>query len=154
MRAVSGFIRPAFLAVVLALLAMKPAMALNIAVKGVVESNCFVSVSVGDATLSADGGGNVMLGDLGEHCNESSGYTVVLSSNNGGALVDANGNKIPYTISYDQVDSRPLSEPQVINRLDPQTEMRTGSILLTLPRQVVHRGGFYSDTLTITVRAR
>ncbi|MDZ5647994.1 hypothetical protein [Nitrospirillum sp. BR 11828] len=154
MRAVSGFIRPAFLAVVLALLAMKPAMALNIAVKGVVESNCFVSVSTGDATLAADGGGSVMLGDLGEHCNESSGYTVVLSSNNGGALVDANGNKIPYTISYDQVDGRPLSEPQVINRLDPQTEMRTGSILLTLPRQVVRQGGFYSDTLTITVRAR
>ncbi|MEA1650873.1 hypothetical protein UAJ10_17855 [Nitrospirillum sp. BR 11164] len=153
MRAVSGFIRPAFLALVLALPAVKPAMALNIAVKGVVESNCFVSVSTGDSNLSTDGG-NVMLGDLGEHCNESAGYTVVLSSNNGGALVDANGNKIPYTISYDQVDGRPLSEPQVINRLDPQTELRTGSILLSLPRQTVRRGGFFSDTVTITVRAR
>jgi hypothetical protein len=153
MRAVSGFIRPTFLALVLALLAMKPAMALNIAVKGVVESSCFVSLSTGDGNLSTDGG-NVMLGDLGERCNESAGYTVVLSSNNGGALIDANGNKIPYTISYDQVDSRALSEPQVLNRLDPQTELRTGSILLSLPRQTVRHGGFFSDTLTITVRAR
>ncbi|MBB6250239.1 hypothetical protein [Nitrospirillum iridis] len=153
MRAFSGIVRPAFLALIMALPAVKPAMALNIAVKGVVESSCFVSVSTGDTSLSPDGG-NVMLGDLGERCNESAGYTVVLSSTNGGALVDANGNKIPYTISYDQVDGRPLSEPQVLNRLDPQTELRTGAILLSLPRQVVHQGGFYSDTLTITVRAR
>ncbi|MEA1676303.1 hypothetical protein [Nitrospirillum sp. BR 11163] len=62
--------------------------------------------------------------------------------------------RIPYTISYDQVDGRTLSEPQVINRLDPQTELRTGSILLSLPRQTVRQGGFFSDTVTITVRAR
>ncbi|WP_044560860.1 hypothetical protein [Azospirillum sp. B4] len=153
MRAFRGLARPAFLALVLALPAVKPAMALNIAVKGVVESNCFVSLSTDDSSLPTDGG-NIMLGALGEHCNESSGYTVVLSSTNGGALVDASGNKIPYTISYDQVDGRPLSEPQVINRLDPQTELRTGALLLSLPRQLVRQGGFFSDTLTITVRAR
>ncbi|MDE1147924.1 MAG: hypothetical protein PW843_15080 [Azospirillaceae bacterium] len=154
MRAASGYVRPALLALLLTLPALRPAAALDIGVRGVVETNCFVSVSTEETSLSTQGG-DVLLGDLGERCNAAAGYTVVLSSVNGGALMDRQGDKIPYTISYDQMDGRPLSEPQVINRLDPQTELRISSILLRMPGQrVVGTGGFYSDTVTITVRAR
>lgn len=132
-----------------------PAAANDFSVHGTVPATCFVSVSEDRDVIDLNQeGGAVMLGAVGEGCNVPVGYLVTLSSANGGSLIDGDGNKLPYTISYGALDGQSLTRPRTINHLDPRPKAQTEALRLSLATGKTARHGLFSDTVVITVLAR
>ncbi len=145
------------LAVLAFLGAVSPANAVSgVALKGTVEVNCTVQVSQ-STTASIDlvkGTSRLNVARVREHCNLGNGFKISITSANAGSLVDAGGNKVPYTISYDNSGVKSLSTDVVLNRTSPALIVTTKNFTVTVPAKADAIAGSYADTITISIAAR
>jgi spore coat protein U-like protein len=123
--------------------------------KGNVPVNCGITVApTAKATtldlIAGEVGANV--GSVTETCNNVNGYTISLSSANGGRLVNGSLNA-PYTIKYDVDGYRSLGAAGVVRTVVNMTSktVKVSPILVTIPANPNLVGGDYSDTVTITI---
>ncbi|WP_207762328.1 spore coat protein U domain-containing protein [Niveispirillum lacus] len=152
----SHLLRP-FLAVLAILGAVSPANAVNsVPIKGTVETNCTVQVSQ-TSTNSIDlvrGTSRLNVARVREHCNLGNGFKISITSANAGSLMDAAGNKVPYTISYDNSGVRSLAAGVVLTRTSPALVVTTKNFTVTVPAKADAIAGSYADTITISIAAR
>ncbi len=126
----------------------------SIGISGRVDPNCYVVVTDQNRTLNLVGGTtNLTVARIGERCNSSRGYTVTFNSLNGGAVVNANGSRIAYTMRYDG-QTRSLTSSHVRTRNGPQNTVRTRDFQVTVPANAQALAGTYTDTITVTIAAR
>lgn len=127
----------------------------TVVLKGTMVTNCGVVVDDLNATVNLTGGStNLNVATVGEKCNDKDGYTVTVTSANGGALVNAAGTRAPYTASYSGVSGRSLATPLVLTRTKDQKSFVYRNFTVTLPPNAQLTAGSYVDTITITLAAR
>jgi len=128
--------------------------ALNL--RGVVPSDCTVGITDMNATLNITGGEtSVLVGQIMESCNHRQGFTVSISSRNGGSLVGQNGTQVAYSIRYGTEQNwRTLSSQRRYNRNRPATGGQAKPLYVKLPATPTAPSGSYGDTIIITVAAR
>lgn len=120
---------------------------------GEVPSVCTVSVADRGATLDlARGVERVPVATVEERCNTAAGYSVTLTTQNGGQLRADNGAAgVPYTINYDGATS--AGGGMVANRpASPQPQSRELSVSAAAPDKL--QAGTYQDTITVTIAGK
>jgi len=124
---------------------------------GEVPAVCTVSVAERGATLDlARGVERVPVATVEERCNTAAGYSVTLSTQNGGQLRTDNGAAggaagVPYTITYDGATQAGGS--MVANRpASPQPQSRELSVSAAAPDKL--QAGTYQDTITVTIAGK
>lgn len=123
--------------------------------RGTIDPNCYVQITPMPRILNlVEGTGNTTVASVGEMCNSGSGYTVVLASQNGGALTSARGDRIDYTVTYNGVTRRSLATPVTITRNAAVTSMQTRSFNVQFPANPRAIAGDYTDTISVTIMAR
>lgn len=143
-----------------AAMAAAPALAASstqgtIALTGSVDFACTVSVQDAGATLDlVDGSSNVKVGTVTENCNNANGYTITLSSNNSGVMVDSSDSKATaaYTVSYDTAEGQSLTSPVTISH-DGQAFDVSHDVTVSTPGNSKLVAGSYGDTITISILA-
>lgn len=126
----------------------------SIGLSGTIDANCYVVITDQNRSLNLVGGStNLTVARVGERCNDRRGYTVTFSSLNGGAVVNADGTRVAYTIRYDG-QTRALTSPYVRTRTSAQTSLRTRDFQVTVPANTRAVAGTYADTITVTIAAR
>ena len=119
-------------------------------------SLCFVWVTQ-TSTASIDlvrGTNNLTVGAVGEQCNRDGGFTVTISSANAGALVANGGQRVPYTVRYDNSGNVSLARPVILTRTRAQRTVSTKSFRVTIPPNPQAIAGSYADTITVAIAAR
>lgn len=128
----------------------------NVALKGAMETICFVQINQ-TYTNSIDlvkGTGSLTIAKVGEKCNLGNGFTVMVQSANGGSLVDTSGNKVPYTIRYDNSGDKSLAAPVVLTRTSAKRTVSTKNFNVKVPAKADAVAGSYTDTITVSIAAR
>lgn len=128
----------------------------SVALKGAMETNCFVQINQ-TYTNSIDlvkGTSNLTVAKVGEKCNLGNGFKVSIISANGGSLTDASGNKVPYTINYDNSGTKSLSAAVVLTRTSAKRTVSTKNFNVTVPAKLEAVAGSYADTITVSIAAR
>jgi len=145
------------LAVLLFLGGIVPAHAASsVPIKGKMETICFVQVKQTN-TNSIDltkGATSLAVATVGEKCNLSNGFKISITSANAGSLVDTAGNKVPYTIRYDNSGTRALTTATVLTRTAAQRTVSTKTFSVTVPAKTNAIAGSYADTITVSIAAR
>lgn len=124
--------------------------------KGNVPVNCGITVaSVAKATTLdlLNGETAISVGNSTEVCNNANGYTISLTSLNGGKLVDGAFN-VPYTIKYGGDTFKSLLTTATVVKTTPSLTAKTtviSSVLVTVPANPNLVNGDYSDIVTITM---
>ena len=120
---------------------------------GTVSVNCTVAVTdLGTSLNLTAGGNNVQVGTVTESCNDGAGYTINVTSANGGKLSSAAANSQPisYTTLYDGASA---SGNVVVTRTNANFG-KVASLNVTVPAAAQAIAGTYSDTLTIAIAAK
>lgn len=128
----------------------------SVALKGAMETICFVQINQ-TYTNSIDlvkGTSNLTVAKVGEKCNLGNGFKVSIISANGGSLTDASGNKVPYTINYDNSGTKSLSAAVVLTRTSAKRTVSTKNFNVTVPAKLEAVAGSYADTITVSIAAR
>jgi hypothetical protein len=122
--------------------------------------------SVAEISIAAvPGASNLPLGSsvsglkiatVSELCNDASGYTVQLSSENGGSLKDPKGSgSLPYTLSYNGTRVVFLSGIATISDVSTTTPASGHDKDLSISFAASSlAGASYADTLTLTITAK
>lgn len=125
--------------------------------KGNVPVNCGITVvPVAKATTLdlLNGETGIAVGNSTEVCNNANGYTISLTSANGGKLVNGSLN-VPYSLKYgnDTVFRNLLTTPALVKTVPNMTSKATAisTILITVPANPNLVNGDYSDIVTITM---
>jgi len=91
-----------------------------------------------------------------ETCNSEQGYTLTVSSRNGGALVDDGngdgGRRVAYRVSYGGV-SGTLEQPLTVTRQEPWFG-RENDLLVSVTGDATLLAGIYRDEITVQVAAK
>jgi len=115
---------------------------------------CELSVNDhGNYVSIINGVNNFTLGSVSEACNTTRGFTVTISSQNGGVMLNQTGQAVPYTISYDNSGVRSLATPVVLSRSHRKQRWWTRSFRVTVPAQPNAVAGDYQDLITLTIAA-
>ena len=125
---------------------------LNLA--GVVSTNCTVSIAATPKAASLDPKGgeqNTSVGVVTETCNSGSGYTVSITSQNGGKLVSGDTSAL-YTASYD--DATGLIASGLTATRNSAFFNRTGNLLINIPANDKAIAGNYADNITVVIAAK
>jgi type 1 fimbria pilin len=152
--------RPALLLGILpaALLAAGPGTAMadgrgTIRLVGVVPQSCTLSVADRGVVLDlAAGERTAVVATIEERCNAPGGYTVKVSSRNGGLLSSSEGGSLPYTLAYDDARAPQGRGDLVAQRAQPGWQTRDLAVTAGRPGRVA--AGSYSDLVTVTIEAR
>ncbi|MDD2729940.1 hypothetical protein [Malikia sp.] len=128
---------------------------LNLA--GQVSVSCTVTIAATAKTTSLDlkaGEQNQSVGVITETCNSSSGYTVSISSRNGGQLRsgDASAPLTSYTASYDDATGSIASGLSAIR--NGAFFGRTGNLLINIPANAQAIASNYSDSISLVIAAK
>lgn len=129
----------------------------TVRLQGSVASNCYLVVSLngaGQALNLVAGHNNLTVGSVGEVCNRGNGFTVSIASSNSGALVSGSGERVPYTIQYDNSGVRSLATPVVLTRSFAKPTVWTRSFRVNVPATPQAIAGDYADSITLTIAAR
>jgi spore coat protein U-like protein len=127
----------------------------TVALKGKVDLVCTIAVTDLNQSLElVQGTSNKTVGTMVENCNSGTGYTVSLSSANGGALKSAGAGTaaIAYTVAYDG-QSGSLGSAMQVTRSTAQFA-RNAALSVTVPANAQAIAGDYADTVTITIAAK
>jgi type 1 fimbria pilin len=119
--------------------------------KGIVPQACTVSVQDQGVVLDLGSGGQSRtVAAIEERCNAPAGYTVTLSSRNGGELRAEAGDGLPYAMSYD--GAAPAGQGTVVATRPPG--ISTKDLAVSTPAAPNLRAGAYEDVITVTVQAK
>lgn len=140
----------------LALLSAAPAPAQNgaqgtITLRASVPATCAVSLSTGNASLNLNSAAIVPVATVEERCNAANGYTVSLSSKNGGALSSGNAS-IAYTLHYG--DSSSTADGSLTAGRTVSGTARQTVLSVSVPAGTQRQAGDYEDTVTIAIAAK
>ncbi len=123
----------------------------SITLRATVATTCAVTVSAGNATLDLNAGSAPLpVATVEERCNAANGYTVSLTSKNGGSLSSGTAT-IAYTLQYGDSSSSngTLSAARDVTGVGRQTVL---SVLV--PAGTQRQAGQYEDTVTIAIAAK
>lgn len=140
----------------LALLSAGPVVAQNgaqgtITLRASVPATCAVSLSTGNASLNLNSAAIVPVATVEERCNAANGYTVSLSSKNGGALSSGNAT-IAYTLHYG--DSSSTADGSLTSGRTVSGTARQTVLSVSVPAGTQRQAGDYEDTVTIAIAAK
>lgn len=140
----------------LALLSAGPVAAQNgaqgtITLRASVPATCAVSLSTGNASLNLNSAAIVPVATVEERCNAANGYTVSLSSKNGGALSSGNAT-IAYTLHYG--DSSSTADGSLTAGRTVSGTARQTVLSVSVPAGTQRQAGDYEDTVTIAIAAK
>ena len=140
----------------LALLSAGPVTAQNgaqgtITLRASVPATCAVSLSTGNASLNLNSAAIVPVATVEERCNAANGYTVSLSSKNGGALSSGNAS-IAYTLHYG--DSSSTADDSLTAGRTVSGTARQTVLSVSVPAGTQRQAGDYEDTVTIAIAAK
>lgn len=144
------------LALALACLSL-PAMAQGsaqgaISLRASVPATCAVSVSADSVTLDLNGGAAALpVATVEERCNAANGYTVSLSSKNGGSL-SSGAAAIAYTLHYG--DNSSAGNGALAASRDVSGASRQTVLSVSVPGGGNRQAGEYEDTVTIAIAAK
>ncbi|HYE01546.1 MAG TPA: spore coat protein U domain-containing protein [Alphaproteobacteria bacterium] len=126
----------------------------QVKLKGTVALTCTVAVQDMNESLDlVNGEANQSVGTVVETCNSGSGYTISLSSSNGGALVSDTGTApVAYSVSYDGQGGS-LGSALSVSRNGAQFG-RQATLAVNVQGNAQALAGNYSDTVTITIAAK
>lgn len=136
-----------------AALADGPTSSGRIRIVGEVPAVCTVSVAERGTTLDlANGADRVPVATVEERCNTAAGYSVTLTTQNGGQLrTDSGAAGVPYTITYDGATQS--GGGMVATRTaSPLPQSRELSVSAAAPNKL--QSGTYQDTITITIAGK
>lgn len=125
----------------------------TVRLNGSVALNCTVAVTDQGVALNlTNGANNTQVGTVTENCNDGAGYTINITSSNGGKLnsSSANAQPISYTTSYDGTQA---SGNVSVSRSNANFG-KAVSLFVTVPAAASAIAGTYSDTLTIAIAAK
>ncbi|HSK38309.1 MAG TPA: hypothetical protein VK943_00945 [Arenibaculum sp.] len=124
----------------------------NLRLVGTVAQTCTVSLSDAGMLLDLAGAARtVAVATVEETCNAPVGYTVSISSRNGGRLVAEGGASVPYTLLYDG-NGDDGHGGLVARRSAPGRVVHELSVLAGGAGNLV--AGSYDDVVTVTIEAR
>ena len=121
---------------------------------GQVGVTCTVSIAATPKAASLDPKGgeqNTSVGVVTETCNSGSGYTVSITSQNGGKLVSGDTSAL-YTASYD--DATGLIASGLTATRNSAFFNRTGNLLINIPANDKAIAGNYADNITVVIAAK
>ena len=121
---------------------------------GKVALDCTISVSPTAKAASLDlkaGESKTSVGVVTETCNSGTGYTVSMTSQNGGKLVSGDINAL-YTASYDDATGSIASSLTATR--NSAFFGRTGNLLINIPANAQAIAGNYSDNITLVIAAK
>lgn len=124
----------------------------TIQLRGVVPVVCTVSVAETGASLNlTQGQTDVAVASVREQCNAAAGYSVSITSRNGGQLrTDGGQSGVGYTLRYgDQSGAGQLLTDRSVSNSE-----RTGTLSVTVPANRDLPAGEYTDIVTISVSAK
>ncbi|MFV3130564.1 spore coat protein U domain-containing protein [Niveispirillum sp. KHB5.9] len=124
----------------------------TITLRATVTATCGISLSTGNATLDLTGGTtNIPVATVDERCNAANGYTVSLSSKNGGSLSSGSAN-IAYTLHYG--DSNSAADGSLATSRAVTGTGRQTVLSVSVPGGAQRQAGQYEDTVTIAIAAK
>ncbi len=127
----------------------------SIGLRGGVPVDCALFINQSSQTVDiVNGVSNLTLGSVGERCNSGTGYTVTISSANGGVMLSQGAQAVPYSIQWHDTGLRSLTTPVVMSRGGARAYLTTRSFRVTVPAQPQALAGVYTDTITMTIAAR
>lgn len=124
----------------------------SIQLRGVVPTICTVAVTETGASLNlTQGQTSVPVASVREECNAAAGYSVSITSRNGGQLrADGGQSGVGYTLHYgDQSGTGQLLTDRSVSNSE-----RTGTLSVTVPANRELPAGEYTDIVTISVSAK
>jgi spore coat protein U-like protein len=127
----------------------------TIRLQGSVAARCTVAVTDAQQSLNIVGGEtSKQVGTVVENCNSGSGYTVSISSVQGGVLRSqaAGAGAIAYSLSYGGVAGALTTALAVVR--DGAAFDRSVPVAVSMPANPQAIAGAYTDTITITIAAR
>jgi spore coat protein U-like protein len=130
-----------------------PVAAQSLKLRATMETVCQVQIS--DLARSLDLGKGetaITVGTVNEQCNKA-GFIVAISSANRGALVNAQGSRIPYQVQYDGSGLLTLNGQRLWLRLSASVGQNNKDLSVTVPARPQATAGDYSDTITVTIAA-
>jgi hypothetical protein len=141
--------------VILSLSLTSTALANNsgtIQLKGTVAAVCTIQVTDSSASLNITGGeNNKPVGTVQENCNSGSGYTITITSQNGGNLKAGNA-AVSYQVNYDGQTSG-LDSAMVVTRQTAQFG-KTTTVGVSMAANATAVAGSYADTLTLQIASK
>ncbi|MBB6255210.1 spore coat protein U domain-containing protein [Nitrospirillum iridis] len=140
----------------LALTAIAPARAASlnrtIALKASVATACTVAVTDLGVALDVVAGETArQVGSVVENCNDGKGYSISVSSANSGKLKSGK-DTVSFTTLYDGTTGN-ASGAVAVTRAKA-TFAKTAALAVTIPANAKTIAGSYSDTLTVTIKAK
>lgn len=124
----------------------------TLTLRATVTATCAISLSTSNASLDLNGGAtNIPVAMVDERCNAANGYTVSLSSKNGGTLSSGNAS-IAYTLHYGDSSSGAdgsLAASRAVTGAGRQTVLS-----VSVPAGTQRQAGEYEDTVTIAIAAK
>ncbi|MBP7335061.1 hypothetical protein [Niveispirillum sp.] len=123
----------------------------TITLRATVTTTCAVTLSTGNATLDLNAGSaSIPVATVEERCNAANGYTVSLTSKNGGALSSGSAT-IAYTMQYGDNSS---SNGTLSTARDVTGSGRQTVLSVSVPAGAQRQAGQYEDTVTIAIAAK
>ncbi|ACI97612.1 hypothetical protein [Rhodospirillum centenum] len=125
----------------------------QITLRGTVPAVCTVALSASSATLEVVRGQSATpVATVEERCNAAAGYTVSVTSRNGGQLrQEGAASGVSYAVSYDQVSS---NSGALVAVRTPTGAARVGTLAVEVPASPEAAAGDYVDVLTVSISAR
>jgi hypothetical protein len=123
-----------------------------------VAPNCTIAVRANAKAERLDlvrGEENTEIATVIENCNNPTGYSVTLASENRGNLMprfDGRVEPVPYELSYDRADGR-IGDRMVVYRDRPEFN-RGAPLFITLRGNDQAVAGYYVDNVQLTISAR
>ncbi len=126
----------------------------TIRLQGTVQDVCQVSVTDAGVNLDLEAGERAReVATINETCNDYDGYTISFASSNKGKLKSNDGVTIDYTIDYDKSRNARLNRTLNVQRSKAQFR-QTYPLKVSLDSSNSRIAGTYTDTVTVTVRAK
>lgn len=129
----------------------------SITLTGAMETVCYLEIDqtyTDSIDLLKGTTGSFAIATVSEKCNMGNGFTVTVQSANGGSLVDASGNKVPYTVRYDNSGDQSLQTPVTLTRNNHRASGTTRNFNVKVPAKPDAVAGSYADTITVSIAAR
>jgi spore coat protein U-like protein len=123
----------------------------TITLRASVPATCAVSLSTENISLNLSSAAIVPVATVEERCNAANGYTVSLSSKNGGAL-SSGTSSIAYTLHYG--DSSSTADGSLTAGRTVSGAARQTVLSVSVPTATQRQAGDYEDTVTIAIAAK
>lgn len=123
---------------------------------GTVATRCTVAVTDNQTSLNLTQGQTATpVAAVTEQCNAGDGYTVTVTSSNGGQLrSDAPGSvPVSYSMAYDSTAAA-KGGTVTADRTAPSTTARQSLLTISTPANAQLAAGTYQDTLTVAITAK